>query len=557
MSLEEQADVATTPSPSTAATVRVRNLSKTFAIPRHRSWTIKERLRHPIVSFANDRLQALHNVSFEVTPGEFFAVIGRNGSGKSTLLRCIAGIHKPDGGGVEVHGRVAPFIELGVGFHPQLAAADNVLVAGTLMGLRPAEARRRFPSVIGFAELEEFVEMPIANYSSGMQVRLAFSTSFQVDAEVLLFDEVLAVGDELFRRKCLDTFERLIARGHTIIYVTHSLETVTQFADRVLLLDRGHAVALGEPAEVLTEYKRLNRDHERARVAQLDSAASTGPVEWRVPEHPLAQDGGAEHATGARRFTDIVFTLARAEFKLRYLDSVIGYVWSLAQPLLMFLVLYLVWSKLFPPASRVPHYQVALLLGIALFTFFGEATGHALASLVGKGTMLRKIPFPPLALPLSSVLTSFFVYGLTLIIVIGFILASGISPTVRWLEILPTLALLLAFTVGVALVLSMLFVSIRDIQPIWVVVLRLLFFLTPVFYPIELAPKGLEHVIMLNPLAVVTVQARHALIDPSAPTALHAGGPLALVVALALTGASLAAGLLLYRRQAPRVAERI
>jgi ABC-2 type transport system permease protein len=220
-------------------------------------------------------------------------------------------------------------------------------------------------------------------------------------------------------------------------------------------------------------------------------------------------------------------------------------------------VLSLVWSKLFPPASRVPHYQVALLLGIALFTFFGEATGHALASLVGKGTMLRKIPFPPLALPLSSVVTSFFVYGLTLVIVIGFILASGISPAVRWLEIIPTLALLLAFTIGVSLVLSMLFVSIRDVQPIWVVVLRLLFFLTPVFYPIELAPKGLEHVIMLNPLAVVTVQARHVLIDPSAPTALQAGGPLALVVALAVTAASLAAGLLLYRRQAPRVAERI
>src|SRR5204863_4549937 len=124
---------------------------------------------------------------------------------------------------------------------------DNVTVAGTLMGLRPGEARRRFPQVISFAELEEFADMPLANYSSGMQVRLAFSTSFQVDADVLLFDEVLAVGDALFQRKCLDTFARLIAAGHTIVYVSHALDTVRQFADRALLLERGETVALGEP----------------------------------------------------------------------------------------------------------------------------------------------------------------------------------------------------------------------------------------------------------------------------------------------------------------------
>jgi ABC-type polysaccharide/polyol phosphate transport system ATPase subunit/ABC-type polysaccharide/polyol phosphate export permease len=553
VSVEEQAHLVTTESQPTTATVSVRNVSKRFAIPRHRAWTLKERLKHPIVSLSHDHLEALHDVSFEVTKGEFFAVIGRNGSGKSTLLRCIAGIHEPDAGEVEVHTRVAPFIELGVGFHPQLAAADNVLVAGTLMGLRPAEARRRFPSVIEFAELEEFIEMPIANYSSGMQVRLAFSTSFQVDAELLLFDEVLAVGDELFRRKCMDTFERLIDRGHTIIYVTHSLETVTQFADRVLLLDRGEAVALGEPEEVLDEYKRRNREHERAR-ARRAPAVQAEQTEWDLPEYGPASD--AEQSP-VRRFSDVVFTLARAEFKLRYLDSVIGYLWSLAQPLLLFLVLWLVWSKLFPPASRVPHYRLGLLLGIALFTFFSEATGHALASLVGKGTMLRKIPFPPLALPISSVLTSFFVYGLTLVIVIGFIFASGIPPSLAWLEMIPTLALLIIFTIGVALVLSLLYVSIRDVQPIWVVVLRLMFFLTPVFYPIQLAPHALRHLLMINPLAVVTVQARHALIDPSSPTALQAAGPLAFSLAMALTAASLGVGLELYRRQSARVAERI
>jgi len=538
---------------ATKPALRVEGLSKSFAIPRHRTWTLKERLKHPIASFSHDRLDALHNISFDVEPGEFFAVIGRNGSGKSTLLRCIAGIHEPDTGVVELNSRLAPFIELGVGFHPQLAARDNVEVAGTLMGLRPEEARRRFPSVITFAELEDFVELPLGNYSSGMQVRLAFSTSFQVDADLLLFDEVLAVGDEVFKQKCLATFDRLIDRGHTIVYVSHALDTVKKLADRVLLLDQGRAVALGEPEMVLERYEELGRDYMREREAV--AARRTAADEPELPDHTAL--GNERPASGLRRFVDVTLTLARAEFKLRYLDSIVGYVWSLIQPLLLFLVLWLVWAELFNPGVDVRHYELSLLLGIALFTFFSEATGAALTSLVSKGGMLRKIPFPPLALPLASVLTSFYVYGFTLIIVLGFVLVNGITPSLRWLEMVPVLLLLLVYTVGLGLLMSFLYVTIRDIQQIWVVVQRMLFFLTPVFYPIELAPEGLQEVLMLNPLAVVTVQARHALLDPSAPTALEAGGPGVFAGALLITGAVVAAGLLLYRKRVRQVAERI
>ena len=542
--------------PPAQAVVRVEKLSKSFAVPRHRTWTLKERLRHPIASFGHERFQALEDVSFEVAPGEFFAVIGRNGSGKSTLLRCIAGIHEPDSGVVEVNSPLAPFIELGVGFHPQLAARDNVEVAGTLMGLRPGEARRRFPSVVTFAELEDFVELPLGNYSSGMQVRLAFSTSFQVDADLLLFDEVLAVGDEVFKQKCMATFDRLIERGHTIVYVSHGLDTVRRHADRVLLLDQGQAVALGEPEMVLERYEELGRDYVRERDAiAARRAARLGADEMEVPDHEAL--GTARPASGLRRFADVTLMLARAEFKLRYLDSIVGYVWSLVQPLLLFLVLWLVWAELFHPDSDVRYYELGLLLGIALFTFFSEATGHALTSLVGKGGMLRKIPFPPLALPLSSVLTSFYVYGLTLVIVVGFILVSGITPSLRWLEMVPVLLLLLMYTVGVGLLLSFLYVTIRDVQQIWVVVLRMMFFLTPVFYPIELAPEGLQEILMLNPLAVVTVQARHAMLDPAAPTALEAAGAPVLAGSLLITGAVAAAGLLLYRKQVGLAAERI
>jgi ABC-type polysaccharide/polyol phosphate export permease len=171
--------------------------------------------------------------------------------------------------------------------------------------------------------------------------------------------------------------------------------------------------------------------------------------------------------------------------------------------------------------------------------------------------MLRKIPFSPLALPVSSVLTSFYVYGLTLLIAIGFILVGGIAPRPDWLEMLPLLGLLLVFTVGVSLLLALLYVFIRDVQQIWTVLLRLLFFLTPVFYPIEFAPDGLEEILMLNPLAVVCVQARHVLVDPSAPSALDVAGPVAFTASLAILAALVAAGLLLYRSQARRVAERI
>jgi ABC-type polysaccharide/polyol phosphate transport system ATPase subunit/ABC-type polysaccharide/polyol phosphate export permease len=546
-------EVEPAPATATGAALRVERLSKSFAIPRHRTWTLKERLKHPIVSFSHDRLEALHDVSFEVEPGEFFAVIGRNGSGKSTLLRCIAGIHEPDSGVVELNSRLAPFIELGVGFHPQLAARDNVEVAGTLMGLRPAEARRRFPSVINFAELEDFIELPLGNYSSGMQVRLAFSTSFQVDADLLLFDEVLAVGDEVFKKKCLATFDRLIERGHTIVYVSHALDTVKKLADRVLLLDQGRVVALDEPEIVLERYEELGRDYMREREAVAARRAAADEPE--LPDHiPL---GTGTPTSGVRRFVDVTLTLARAEFKLRYLDSIVGYVWSLIQPLLLFLVLWLVWAELFNPGIDVRHYELSLLLGIALFTFFSEATGAALTSLVSKGGMLRKIPFPPVALPLASVLTSFYVYGFTLVIVLGFVLVNGITPSIRWLEMVPVLLLLLVYTVGLGLLMSFLYVTIRDISQIWVVVQRLLFFLTPVFYPIELAPEGLQEVLMLNPLAVVTVQARHALLDPSAPTAVEAGGPGVFAAALLITGAVVGAGLLVYRKRVRQVAERI
>ena len=238
--------------------VVVDGLAKTFTLPTEQVHTLKERALHPFRRSSMERLEALRGVSFVVEPGEFFGIVGRNGSGKSTLLKCLAGIYRADQGSIHVNGRLSTFIELGVGFNPDLAARDNVTINGVMMGLTPREARDRFDAVIEFSELEEFVDMKLKNYSSGMQVRLAFSVAIQVDADVLLIDEVLAVGDAAFAQKCFDVFYRMRDAGRTVLLVTHDMGAVKRFCNRALLLERGEVVDFGDPDHVARSYLELN-----------------------------------------------------------------------------------------------------------------------------------------------------------------------------------------------------------------------------------------------------------------------------------------------------------
>jgi ABC-type polysaccharide/polyol phosphate transport system ATPase subunit len=179
------------------------------------------------------------------------------------MLKCLAGIYEPDAGSIAVEGRVSPFIELGVGFTPELTALDNVVVNAALLGMPRSEALARFPEIIAFAELEKFVDLKLKNYSSGMQVRLGFAAAIQADAEIYLVDEVLAVGDARFQQKCFDVFRQMKRERRTVIYVTHDLGTVERFCDRALWLENGEAAALGAPSEVIGDYRR--RDIELAR----------------------------------------------------------------------------------------------------------------------------------------------------------------------------------------------------------------------------------------------------------------------------------------------------
>ena len=245
-----------------AVAVDIADLSKTFQIPRHHVMALKERALHPRRRIPVTELHALRNVSQQIHAGEFFGVVGRNGSGKSTLLKCLAGIYRPDEGTIRIAGRVVPFIELGVGFNLEMTALDNVVINGVMMGMSPREARRRFPEVIEFAELEDSLDLKLKNYSSGMQVRLAFALMVQADADVLLIDEVLAVGDASFQQKCFDAFYDLRRRGKTVVLVTHDMHMIERFCGRAMLLDHGRVEEVGEPAVVARRYLDLNFDEQ-------------------------------------------------------------------------------------------------------------------------------------------------------------------------------------------------------------------------------------------------------------------------------------------------------
>jgi len=237
----------------------VENVTKGFLLPHQRRTSIKEIFVHPLRKLDYERNLVLNDVSFTVEDGECFGVIGPNGSGKSTLLKILARIYRADSGSVRIAGRLSPFIELGVGFQPDLNARDNIRVNGTLLGLTPKEVEERFDEIVGFAELERFVDQRLKNYSSGMQVRLAFAIAIQVPFEILLLDEVLAVGDQSFQEKCFETFERFRAEGKSIVLVSHDLGSIGRYCDRALLLQGGVRTALGPAQEVVELYE----DYER------------------------------------------------------------------------------------------------------------------------------------------------------------------------------------------------------------------------------------------------------------------------------------------------------
>lgn len=275
----------------------------------------------------DETFEALRGVSFSVPKGCTYGVIGRNGSGKSTLLKCVAGITRPTTGTVAVDGRISALIELGAGFHPEISGRENVFINGIMLGLSKREIEKRFDEIVEFAELKDFIDAPVKTYSSGMYMRLGFAVAIHVDPEVLLVDEVLAVGDQGFTVKCLDKFAEFRRRNKTILLVTHSLDLVEKFCDQALWLDKGKTHGEGDPKLVVTAYivdvekseEQLLAKEEAARVAQAeapvardeDSPQPLNPVE--TAEAPANMFAATEGRWGTRELEITSVTIAQAD----------------------------------------------------------------------------------------------------------------------------------------------------------------------------------------------------------------------------------------------------
>lgn len=259
--------------------IKVESVSKDFVLPHERHGTVKSIFTGLTMSGRKRSAEiqhALKNVSFEVKKGEFFGIVGRNGSGKSTLLKILAGIYQPSTGRVQTEGKLVPFIELGVGFNPELTGRENVYLNGAMLGFSRREIDAMYKDIVGFAELKRFMDQKLKNYSSGMQVRLAFSMAIRAKADILLVDEVLAVGDADFQRKCYDYFRKLKKNKQTVIFVSHDMAAVREYCDKVILIEDSEIIASGDPLEVTNEYTKLFLDSASDHSSQQDDKLRWG-----------------------------------------------------------------------------------------------------------------------------------------------------------------------------------------------------------------------------------------------------------------------------------------
>lgn len=257
--------------------IKVSSVSKNFILPHEKKSSVKS-VFTGLFNWRRSRetQRALQNIDFEIKKGEFFGIVGRNGSGKSTLLKILAGIYQPTKGSVQVDGKLVPFIELGVGFNPELTGRDNVYLNGALLGFSDKEMRAMYDDIVKFAELERFMDQKLKNYSSGMQVRLAFSLATRAKADILLVDEVLAVGDAAFQRKCFKYFKQLKVDKKTVVFVTHDMNAVREYCDRAMLIDENKITHIGDPKDISQEYAMLFMEENASEHAKKGNGKRFG-----------------------------------------------------------------------------------------------------------------------------------------------------------------------------------------------------------------------------------------------------------------------------------------
>ena len=260
--------------------IKVEDVDKSFEIPEERIGSLKGYFLNPLKLFKqkNKKFEALSDINFTIKKGEFIGIIGRNGSGKSTLLKLIAGIYTPDRGRIKINGKLIPFLELGVGFNPELSAKENIFLNGAILGMSRKFLKLKMDEIIDFAEIREFIDTPIKNFSSGMVVRLAFSIAIQAKGDVYLLDEILSVGDVGFRSKSLKKMQELLRSGATVLYVSHDMATVEQLTDRAILLEKGRIVETGDPKKLVENYiASLLSGNEKLKFLKRNQKQKKGP----------------------------------------------------------------------------------------------------------------------------------------------------------------------------------------------------------------------------------------------------------------------------------------
>lgn len=298
--------------------ISVKNVSKNFKLPHQKNQSLKSLFTN-MLSLGNNTFetqQALKGISFEVKKGEFFGIVGRNGSGKSTLLKILAGIYQPTKGSLKVKGRIVPFIELGVGFNGELSGRENVYLNGALLGFSEKEVDAKYQAIVDFAEIERFMDQKLKNYSSGMQVRLAFSVATVLaESDVLLIDEVLAVGDADFQRKCFNYFKGLKKQDKTVIFVSHDMNAVREYCDRAVLIEKSEIIASGSSDKVATEYTKqfMQKSYQEGGSSSDSNRWGDGAIRYISCSANLSDD---------KKFLDIVTV---AESKKDVIKPIFGF----------------------------------------------------------------------------------------------------------------------------------------------------------------------------------------------------------------------------------------
>jgi ABC-type polysaccharide/polyol phosphate transport system ATPase subunit len=272
----------------------VKDLYKSFKLPHEKHSGVKQLFLQALrgkIKKGYETQHVLKDISFEIEKGDFFGIVGRNGSGKSTLLKLLAGIYTPDKGHVQTNGSLTPFIELGVGFNPELTGRENVYLNGALLGFSHQEMGAMYDEIVGFAELEKFMDQKLKNYSSGMQVRLAFSIAIRAKSDILVLDEVLAVGDEAFQKKCNNFFNDIKKdKSKTVVLVTHSMDSVRRYCNKALMLEKGEIVAFGDPEEVADDYSKQFINNDTATAIKEKNRYGTGEVVYQDIKFKLTRD---------------------------------------------------------------------------------------------------------------------------------------------------------------------------------------------------------------------------------------------------------------------------